>query len=88
MSERIRFVTRLEEGESITDLAREFGISTKTAHKFWQRWKTEGVDGLRDRSHAVERIPHKTAPEVVELLLATVERIRRGERARSSNVSR
>jgi putative transposase len=71
MSERLRFVVRLEEGESITALAREFGISTKTAHKFWKRWQAEGVEGLEDRSHAVERIPHKTSPEVVELILAT-----------------
>lgn len=70
MSERIRFVTRLEEGESITELAREFGISSKTAHKFWSRWRAEGVEGLRDRSHAVERIPHKTPPEVIELVVA------------------
>jgi transposase InsO family protein len=70
MSERMRFVVRLEAGESVTELAREFGISTKTAHKFWSRWKAEGVDGLRDRSHAVERIPHRTAPEVVELFVA------------------
>ncbi len=70
MSERIRFVTRLEEGESISELAREFGISTKTAHKFWSRWKAEGIEGLRERSHAVERIPHKTSPEVVDLIVA------------------
>src|SRR5690242_2749921 len=71
MSERIRFVARAEEGESIKDLAREFGISEKTAHKFLRRWKDEGVEGLHDRSHAVKRIPHRTAPEVVELILAT-----------------
>jgi putative transposase len=71
MSERIRFVARAEEGESIKDLAREFGISEKTAHKFLRRWKDEGVEGLRDRSHAVNRIPHRTAPEVVELILTT-----------------
>jgi len=71
MSERIRFVARLEAGESVAELAREFGISTKTAYKFWQRWKAEGVEGLQDRSHAVERIPHKTPPEVIELLVAT-----------------
>jgi transposase InsO family protein len=71
MSERIRFVARLEAGESVAELAREFGISTKTAYKFWQRWKAEGVEGLQDRSHAVERIPHRTPPEVIELLVAT-----------------
>lgn len=71
MSERIRFVTRAEEGESIKDLAREFGISEKTAHKFLRRWKDEGVEGLRERSRAPQRIPHRTSPEVVELILAT-----------------
>ena len=71
MSERIRFVARAEQGESIKDLAREFGISEKTAHKFLRRWKDEGVEGLQDRSHAVKRIPHRTAPEVVELILTT-----------------
>lgn len=71
MSERIRFVTRAEQGESIRDLAREFGISEKTAHKFLRRWKDHGVEGLDDRSHAVKRIPHRTAPEVVELILVT-----------------
>jgi len=65
MSERLRFVVRADEGESIAELAREFGISEKTARKFHQRLKAEGVDGLQDRSHAVEHIPHKTAPEIV-----------------------
>src|SRR5437879_13129991 len=70
MSERVRFIARLEEGDSVVELAREFGISTKTAYKFWNRWKKDGVAGLEDRSHAVERIPHKTPAEIVELMLA------------------
>lgn len=70
MSERLRFIARLEEGESPTELAREFGVSTKTAYKFWNRWKQHGVRGLEDRSHAVERIAHKTPDEVVELIVA------------------
>src|SRR3569833_3213137 len=71
MSERIRFVTRAEEGESIKALAQEFGISEKTAHKFLRRWKDEGVEGLRERSRAPQRIPHRTSPEGVVLILAT-----------------
>ena len=70
MSERLRFVARLEEGESVAELAREFGISTKTAYKFWERWKRDGARGLEDRSHAPKRIPHRTPPEVVELIVA------------------
>jgi transposase InsO family protein len=71
MSERIRFVTRAEEGESIKALAKEFGISEKTAHKYLRRWQAEGVVGLQDRSRAPQRIPHRTSPEVVELILTT-----------------
>jgi transposase InsO family protein len=70
MSERLRFIARVEEGERIADLAREFGISEKTAYKFLSRWRREGVRGLEDKSHAVERIPHRTPKEIVELALA------------------
>jgi transposase-like protein len=60
MSERLLFVTRAREGERVSELAREFGISTKTAYKFLNRWQEDGAHGLEDRSHAVERIPHRT----------------------------
>jgi len=70
MSERLRFIARLEDGESATELAREFGISTKTAYKFWQRWKQHGVRGLEDRSHAAVAIPNQTPEAVVELIVA------------------
>jgi putative transposase len=69
MSERLRFIARVEEGERVSDLAHEFGISEKTAYKFLSRWRAEGTRGLEDRSHAVERIPHRTPKEIVELLL-------------------
>src|SRR5258706_15717417 len=70
MDERVRFIARVEEGERVADLAREFGISEKTAHKFLSRWRAEGVRGLEDRSHAVERIPHRTPKEIIELAVA------------------
>jgi transposase InsO family protein len=70
MSERLRFIARVEEGERISDLAREFGISEKTAYKFIARWKAEGVRGLDDRPHIAERIPNRTSAEIIELALA------------------
>jgi len=70
MSERLRFVARVEEGERISDLAREFGISEKTAYKLLARWKAEGTRGLEDRPHVAERIPHRTPAEIIELALA------------------
>lgn len=35
VEQRLRFVARLLEGESMTDLAREFGISRKTGYKIF-----------------------------------------------------
>ena len=70
MSERVQFIARVEEGETVADLAREFGISEKTAYKFLARWKRDGVRGLEDQSHSVERIPHRTPQEIIDLVLA------------------
>ena len=67
---RKEFIVRLERGERVTDLCREYGISRKTGEKFKQRFRAEGPAGLQDRSRAPALIPHKTAPEVVELLVA------------------
>jgi transposase InsO family protein/transposase-like protein len=44
MDERLRFVARRLEGESMTDLCREFGISRKTGYKIFNRYKEEGAD--------------------------------------------
>ncbi len=37
MGERLRFVSRLLEGEAMTDICRESSISRKTGYKFWKR---------------------------------------------------
>ena len=50
MEERLRFVARLLEGEAMSDLAREFGISRKTGYKIFNRYKEHGLDALCDRS--------------------------------------
>lgn len=67
---RMEMMARLGRGEKLTDLCREYGISRKTGDKFRQRFKQFGVDGLKDRSHAAIVIPHKTPPEIVELVVA------------------
>lgn len=45
MDERIRFVVRLQEGESIASLCREFGISRKTGYKIIDRNEECGLEG-------------------------------------------
>ncbi len=37
MDERVRFVSRVLDGESMTALCEEFGISRKTGYKIFQR---------------------------------------------------
>jgi transposase InsO family protein len=70
MSERVKFIARLEAEERVADVARDFGISTKTAYKFWNRWKQHGIEGLHDRSHARLTMRHRTPEAVVALVVA------------------
>lgn len=39
MEERLRFVARLLDGEGMSDVCREFGISRKTGYKIYDRYK-------------------------------------------------
>ena len=50
VEERLRFVARLLDGEAMTDLCREFGISRKTGYKIFDRYKEHGLEALADRS--------------------------------------
>lgn len=50
MEERIKFVARLLEGEEMSRLCREFGISRKTGYKIFDRFKECGLEALTDRS--------------------------------------
>ena len=70
MDLRMEFIERLVRGERVTDLCREYGISRKTGEKFKKRFRDQGLAGLEDRSRAPIVIPHKTAPELVELIVA------------------
>ena len=57
MEERLRFVARLLDGEKMSGLCREFGISRKTGYKIFSRYKDSGLEGLTDRS----RRPYRQA---------------------------
>ncbi len=43
-------MVRLLEGEEMSYLRREFGISRKTGYKFYDRYKECGLESLTDRS--------------------------------------
>jgi putative transposase len=71
MDERLKFVSRLLEGEKMAVLCREFDISRKTGYKIFSRYKDCGLEGLTDRSrrpyrHGM-RLPFQIEKLIVQL---------------------
>jgi transposase InsO family protein len=67
----VRSVT--EGGLSSVAAARQFNTTPKTVAKWVERFRAEGVDGLRDRSSRPHSLPSQTPPATC----ATVEALRR-----------
>jgi transposase len=57
VDEKLKFLARLLEGEQMSSLCQEFGISRKTGYKIYERYKESGLEGLNDRG----RRPHRYA---------------------------
>jgi putative transposase len=66
----MQFLARLQAGERMTDLCREFGISRKTGYKVQARFEAVGSAALQDASRAPKRVANRTSGEIRELLLA------------------
>jgi transposase InsO family protein len=73
MEERLRFVARLLDGEGMSEMCREFGISRKTGYKLFNRYKDEGLDALADRSRRPVRYANQL-PGQVERLIVDLKR--------------
>jgi transposase InsO family protein len=69
MEERLRFVARLLEGEAMSDVCREFGISRKTGYKIFSRYKDQGLDALADRSRRPVRYANQLPAQVERLIV-------------------
>ena len=65
MDERTKFISKLIQGEKMTHVCTEFGISRKTGHKLWNRYQSEGFTGIGDKSRAPHRRVRLT-PVLVE----------------------
>ena len=66
---RVEFVGRLQRGERMTDLCREYGVSRKTGHKLWNRYQELGVIGLEEQSRAPKWTWNRMAAETAEAIL-------------------
>ena len=73
MEERLRFVARLLDGEQMSHMCREFGISRKTGYKIYNRYKEHGLVALSDRSRRPVRYANQL-PEQVESLIVRFKR--------------
>ncbi len=73
MEERLRFIARRLDGESMTELCREFGISRKTGYKIFDRYKDHGLQALSDRS----RRPVRYANQLPQQLEAAIVQAKR-----------
>ena len=72
MEERLRFVARLLEGEGMSEVCRQFGISRKTGYKIFTRYKDDGLEALTDRSRRPVRYANQL-PEPVEAMIVRLK---------------
>jgi len=69
MDEKLKFVSRFLEGETISSLCREFGVSRVTGHKIIERYKESGVEAFTDRSKRPYRQANKLPFQVEQLIV-------------------
>ena len=71
--ERLRFVVRLKDGEEMSLLCREFGISRKTGYKIYSRYKECGSEAFTDRPRRPIRLANQL-PVQVELAILELKK--------------
>src|SRR6185295_10194824 len=75
MEQRMRFV--LEAGAEdcvMSELCERFGISRTAGYKWLERYRAEGIDGLKDRGRAPLQHGRARPHDLVERVLALRER--------------
>lgn len=71
VDKRMRFVAAVERGEeTVTSLCRRFEVSRKSGYKWLERYRSEGIAGLADRSRAPHEHPQAVAEAIAERCLA------------------
>src|SRR5262249_10357086 len=70
MDERLRFVARLLDGETMTEVCRDFGISRKTGYKIFDRYKEHGLEAIADRSRRPVRFANQLPAQIEARIVA------------------
>jgi transposase InsO family protein len=71
MEERLRFVARLLEGEGMSEVCRDFGISRKTGYKIFNRYRQDGLEALTDRSRRPVRYANQLPAQIEAMITAS-----------------
>jgi transposase len=69
MEERLCFVARLLDGETMTEVCREFGVSRKTGYEIFDRYKEHGLAALSDRSRRPVRYANQLPQQIESLIV-------------------
>ena len=73
VDERLRFLARVLDGEPMTEVCRDFGISRKTGYKIFDRYKEHGLEALSDRSRRPVRFANQL-PAQLEARIVAIKR--------------
>jgi transposase InsO family protein len=60
----------LNDGATVTDVARRYGVARQTVHTWLRRYADHGLGGLADRSERPGSCPHQMAPELEARIVA------------------
>jgi transposase InsO family protein len=68
IEQRYRAVVAVLDGASVTEVAREVGVSRQSVHVWVARYRRAGLPGLVDGSHRPQWCPHQASPELEALV--------------------
>jgi transposase len=60
----------LNDGASVTDVARRYGVGRQSVHRWLRAYAAKGLGGLADRSSRPLSCPHQMAPELEARIVA------------------
>ena len=69
MDQRLRFVAKLLDGEAMSNVCRQFGISRKTGYNLINRYNDSGLEGLTDRSRRPYRHANQLPFQIEKLIV-------------------
>lgn len=70
VEQRYRAVLAVEAGATVSEVARQVGVSRQTLHAWLARYRQAGLGGLVDRSKRPDTCPHQVSAELEAAICA------------------